>query len=103
MIHTYQARIVWIGRREKDAAIQAKLDKLAALGPAPDYIAADASDLNALRQAYHEIKQRYSNIHGVIHSAIVLLDQGLAKMDEDRFRAALSAKVDVSVRMAQVF
>ncbi|MCP4396442.1 MAG: SDR family NAD(P)-dependent oxidoreductase, partial [bacterium] len=103
MIRTYQARIVWIGRREKDAAIQAKLDKLAAVGPVPHYIAADASDQTALSQAYTEIKQCYAQIHGVIHSAIVLLDQSLAKMDEDRFRAALSAKADVSVRIAQVF
>ncbi|MBN4053213.1 SDR family NAD(P)-dependent oxidoreductase, partial [bacterium AH-315-L15] len=103
MIRTYQARIIWMGRRPKDVAIQAKLDRLAALGPSPHYIAADATDQDALQQAYEEIKQRYSQIHGVIHSAIVLLDQSLANMQEERFRAGLSAKVDVSVRMAQVF
>ncbi|MDK2598870.1 KR domain-containing protein [Bacillus stercoris] len=32
MIRTYQAQIVWIGRRKKDAAIQSKLDRLALLG-----------------------------------------------------------------------
>jgi len=42
-------------------------------------------------------------IHGVVHSAIVLQDQSLANMDEERFQAALAAKVDVSVRLAQVF
>ncbi|GAX60250.1 beta-ketoacyl synthase [Candidatus Scalindua japonica] len=103
MIRTYQARVIWIGRRQKDATIQSKLDKLAVLGPVPHYIAADATDLKALQQAYGEIKQRFSQIHGVIHSAIVLLDQSLANMEEERFQAGLSAKVDVSVRIAQVF
>jgi NAD(P)-dependent dehydrogenase (short-subunit alcohol dehydrogenase family) len=79
------------------------LDRLAAPGPAPLYIAADAAHQDALHQAYEEIKQRYSQIHGVIHSAIVLSDQSLAKMDEEQFQAGLSAKVDVSVRIAQVF
>ncbi|TMC15472.1 MAG: KR domain-containing protein [Chloroflexi bacterium] len=45
----------------------------------------------------------FGQIHGVVHSAIVMLDQSLANMDEERFRAALAAKVEVSVRLAQVF
>jgi polyketide synthase PksN len=103
MIRTYQARIIWIDRREKDAAIRTKLDSLSSPGPAPHYITTDASDQQALRQAYKEIKQRYSQIHGVIHSTIVLLDKSLANMEEERFKAGLEAKVDVSVRLAQVF
>ncbi|MCR8978422.1 SDR family NAD(P)-dependent oxidoreductase [Brevibacillus laterosporus] len=103
MIRTYQAQIIWIGRREKDASLQDKIDRLASLGPEPFYIAADAKDRVALERAYKEIKERFTHIHGVIHSAIVLLDQSLERMDEERFYAGLSAKVDVSVRMAQVF
>lgn len=103
MIRTYQARIVWIGRRQKDAAIQAKLDRLATVGRPPIYIAADATDRNSLQRAYEAIKDQYAQIHGVIHAAIILLDKGLANMDEDRFKTALSAKIDVSVRIAQVF
>jgi len=103
MIRSYQAQIIWIGRRQKDAAIQSKLDRLAAPGPVPLYITADAGDRQALSQAYAEIKQQHPQIHGLIHSAIVLADQSLAAMDEKRFRIAFSAKVDVSVRLAQVF
>jgi len=103
MIERYGAHIVWIGRRPKDAEIQAKLDDLARLGPPPLYFSADASDRLALQRAYAEIKRRYSRIHGVIHAAIVLQDKGLAGMDEARFRAGLAAKVDVCVRLAQVF
>ena len=42
-------------------------------------------------------------IHGVVHSAIVLRDQGLARMDEETFRAGFSAKVNISVNMDRVF
>lgn len=103
MIKAYGAQIIWIGRRQKDEAIQAKLDRLAALGPAPMYMAADAVDRQALQKAYAEIKQQYSRINGVVHSAVVLSDQSLSKMTEEQFRRVLSSKVDVSTHMAQVF
>ena len=103
LIRTYQAQIIWIGRRKSDAGIQAKQERLATLGPRPQYLMADATDRRALQHAYQEIKQTFGHIHGLIHSAIVLLDRSLAQMDEQRFLAALAAKVDVSVRLAQVF
>jgi len=103
MIRSYQARIVWIGRRPLDASIKARVDRLAELGVAPVYIEADASDRWALERAYARIRQEYGQVHGVIHSAIVLRDRTLARMEEAEFCAVLSAKVDVSVRLAQVF
>src|SRR6185369_10715515 len=67
------------------------------------YISADAADRNALQQACAEVKQRYGKISGVVHAAMVFSSQSLAELDEKEFKAALSAKVDVSVRIAQVF
>ena len=103
MIRVYGAHIIWIGRRELDVAIEAKIESLARLGPAPRYLSADARDPEALQQAYDAIKLQHDGIHGVVHSAIVLLDQRLANMDEAGFRAAFSAKVDVATAMARVF
>ncbi|MGG4439282.1 SDR family NAD(P)-dependent oxidoreductase [Brevibacillus fortis] len=103
MIGTYQAQVIWIGRRKKDESIQNKIVQLATLGPSPLYIEADATDRESLQSAYEEIKKRYGKINGVIHSAIVLLDRSLANMDETTFRAGLVPKVEVSVRMSQVF
>jgi acyl transferase domain-containing protein/thioesterase domain-containing protein len=103
VMRTYQAQVIWLGRREKDAAIQDKLDRLSALGHTPCYISADATNLDSLQKAYEEIKQQYKQINGVVHSAIVLLDKSLANMEEASFKAGLSAKVDVSVHIAQVF
>ena len=103
LIRTHGARVVWIGRREEDESIRGKLRRLGELGPEPRYVRADATDRAALERAYEDIKRTHPVVHGVIHSAIVLLDQSLERMDEQRFRAAVTAKVDVSVRLAQVF
>ncbi|MGA8164524.1 MAG: SDR family NAD(P)-dependent oxidoreductase, partial [Waddliaceae bacterium] len=103
MLKKYRAKIVWIGRREKDAAIQKKLDLLSTMGPAPTYIQADATNLSSLQSAYVQIKQQHGHVHGVIHSAIVLLDSTLAHMNEERFKRGLQAKLDVSVCLAKVF
>ncbi|OMG74766.1 amino acid adenylation domain-containing protein [Burkholderia ubonensis] len=103
MVRAHGAQIVWIGRRPLDAAIQARIDRMARVGPAPHYVAADASERAALEQARDAIRARFGAIHGVVHSALVLADQALANLDEARFAASLTAKVDVSVRLAQVF
>lgn len=103
VIRSHQAHVIWIGRRALDAQIQAKQARFAALGPTPEYIQADACDSVALQSAREEIHQRHGDIHGIVHAAIVLQDKSLAQMTEERFEAALRAKVDVSVRMMQVF
>ncbi|HRL21272.1 MAG TPA: SDR family NAD(P)-dependent oxidoreductase [Alcaligenes sp.] len=103
LMRDYDAQIVWMGRRALDGTIQQAIDELAGCGPAPVYLSVDASNREALQQAYGQIKQRFGTVHGVIHSALVLGDQSLAAMEESRFHASLQAKVDISVRLAQVF
>lgn len=103
MIRTYRANIIWIGRRPVNEEINAKLERLSLNGVRPAYISADASSKDALQAAYQQIKQEYGHIHGIIHSAVGSLDQSLAKMDEALFYQGLSAKVDISIRLAQVF
>jgi len=103
LARNYRARIVWLGRRALDDAIGAKLDRLAQFGPKPLYLQADASIRSSLAKAYERIRSEYGSINGIVHSAIVLDDKSFANMDEDRFLAGLSAKVDTSVRLAQVF
>ncbi|MEO8036924.1 MAG: SDR family NAD(P)-dependent oxidoreductase, partial [Acidobacteriota bacterium] len=103
LIEHYQANIVWIGRRECNANIEAKIEALSKLGPAPLYISTDASDGAALERAHRTVLDVYPAIHGVVHSAIVLRDQSLSRMDESAFRASLSAKVDISVNIDRAF
>src|SRR5262245_48189525 len=103
MIERNQANVVWIGREEESAAVKDKINSLSRLGQAPLYIAADATKLDALQGALNAILERYPSIHGVVHSALILQDQSLARMEESGFRAGLSAKVDLSVNMDRVF
>ena len=103
LIKQHQAQVVWLGRRELNADIQAKIDRLAAQGPAPVYIQADATDRDSMSAARQTINERFGAIHGVVHSAIVLSDKTLKNMETERFSKALGAKVDTCVRLAQVF
>jgi polyketide synthase PksM len=103
MIEHYQANVVWIGRQKCNATIEEKLNSLARLGHAPMYLAADATNVDALQRACNTILDTYPCIHGVVHSAIVLHDQSIARMEESEFRASLAAKVDVSVNIDRVF
>src|SRR5207245_5405453 len=103
MVRDYQAQIIWLGRRPLDATIEAKLDALGRLGPRPQYLAVDASDRLSLEAAYAWITREHGHVNGIVHSAVTLDDKSLARMGEESFRAVLTSKVDVSVRMAQVF
>ena len=103
VIERYDARIVWIGRRERDAGIDEKIRMLGEIGRAPMYVRADATQRDSLQRAFEQIRAVHPRIHGVIHSAIVLKDQSVALLDEATFRAGLSAKVDTSVHMDAVF
>ena len=84
VIRHFAAQVIWIGRREligdpgehrASGTVRLLLDD----------ISADATDRTALQSAYDEIKRRFSRINGVVHAAIVLQDQSLARMDESVF------------------
>jgi polyketide synthase PksM len=103
LVREYQAQLVWLGRRAEDETLRAGCERLAALGPQPLYLQADASDRDALELAYGTIRERFGVIHGVVHSAIVLADQSLARMDEARFASALMAKTETALNLDAVF
>jgi len=103
LVERYLAHIVWIGRRPLDESIQRKIRSFPKWTHAPVYITADATDYASLADACAKIKYRFSTIDGVIHCAISLADRSLAKMEEPELLTCLSAKVDVAVRIAQVF
>jgi acyl transferase domain-containing protein/SAM-dependent methyltransferase/acyl carrier protein len=103
LLRRSRVQLVWIGRRTMDDTLQSQLDRLAELGPAPVYISADATDRQQLDRARSTILQRFGRIDGLVHAAMVLQDHSLANMTEDVFEAALRPKIDVCVRLAQVF
>ncbi|MFD2408148.1 SDR family NAD(P)-dependent oxidoreductase [Azorhizophilus paspali] len=108
VISRHRARVIWIGRRLPDRQLEDKLDELTALSlrhnaPAPVYLQVDAADEQQLGEARRRITERYGEINGVVHSAIVLKDQSLTNMDEHTFTTVLNAKVATSVALARTF
>ncbi|MEX2455554.1 MAG: SDR family NAD(P)-dependent oxidoreductase, partial [Rhodospirillaceae bacterium] len=103
VVERYRAQAIWIGRRQPDAEIMAKLEAVGQLGPAPVYIVADASDPASLDAAVATIGQRWPAVHGVIHAAVGPFDRSIAEADEQRFRDVLSAKIDATVHVARAF
>lgn len=103
LVEHYQANVIWIGRKPLNEDIQRKLDGITPLGKTPEYFQADASNRQALEAVYRQIRQKYPRIHGVVHTAVGDFDQSLKTVSEHDFRKILSVKVDLSVRIAQVF
>jgi acyl transferase domain-containing protein len=103
VLRGYGAQVVWVGRRPLDADIEEGVRRLARLGPAPVYLRADATDEDQLRRAREQAEALFGPVHGVVVAALDLLDQGLAGMAEERFRAGYAAKAAVAARTAQVF
>ena len=103
LIKTYDAKMIWLGRRPVDRDIQEKITRLGRYGTKPIYIQTDALDEDRMKAAYERIKTQHAMVHGVIHSAIVLRDQILQNMDEQDFKAALMPKLAGAVHLAQAF
>ena len=103
LIQNYHAHVIWIGRRPMNQVIGASIKRLSKLGPSPHYLQADATNREALDNVRAQIFAAHGAIHGVIHAAVVLADKNLPQLDELSFRAVLASKVDVSVRLIQVF
>lgn len=101
VVEYYRAQVIWIGRRPLDTAISERIARIAALGPAPYYISADASDRVALRAALAKIRQDWPDLHGVVHAAVGAFDRSIAETDEARFRDILSVKIDASVHLVE--
>ena len=86
------ARLVWLGRRAEDEDIRAALAEVRVAGGEAIYLSADAGDAEALRAALAEARDRFGNIHGVVHSALVLRDSLVAGMGEADLLEVLAPK-----------
>jgi pimeloyl-ACP methyl ester carboxylesterase/NADP-dependent 3-hydroxy acid dehydrogenase YdfG/acyl carrier protein len=95
----WMARLVLVGRGELNSGQQTQIAAIEAGGGQVVYLRADATDYESMKTAIAEAKSRFGKINGVIHSAVVLRDKVLEKMDEASFREALAPKVQGSVAL----
>jgi len=103
LAETYQAQVIWLGRRKQNEAIDASIKKVAKCGPAPVYIQADATSAEDLKRVHDELSEGFGGINGIIQSAMILDSVGMDKMTEKQFHDVLASKVDVSVRIVEEF
>ncbi|MDX8047242.1 SDR family NAD(P)-dependent oxidoreductase [Gracilibacillus sp. S3-1-1] len=103
LVQQFDAKIILIGRSPLNDEKQQKIDEIMRHDGQILYIQADGTDLKSMQGAVNEVKSQFGQIHGVIHSAIVLKDSTLKNMDEESFRAVLSPKVQGSYILYQVF
>ncbi|MFG2129190.1 SDR family NAD(P)-dependent oxidoreductase [Streptomyces sp. NPDC048751] len=89
----YAARLLLVGRRPVDALPDGYLDGLRRAGAEVHYEPADVADPEAMRRVVRTARARFGGLDGVIHSAFVLADRTLERMDEPTFRAVLDPKV----------
>lgn len=89
----YQAKLIWIGRSNLDEEKTKKIETIHSLGGEVYYIQADASDIRSMKAAVEAGKKKFGSIHGVVHSALDLVDKTLMRMDEKTFRKAIVPKI----------
>ncbi len=94
-----RSRLVLVGRRSLDAAQRARIAEIERLGGEVAYFQADASVPASLEAAVAQGRERFGPIQAAVHSALVLADRTVDRMDEATLQAALSPKVEGCVAL----
>lgn len=91
LVSQYKAKVICLGRRP--------------LGniPGAEYIQCDATDKASVEAAFIQIKEKFPEINGLFHSAIVLNDMLISKMSEADFKSAYIPKSLTSQYLMEVF
>ncbi|WP_340201867.1 SDR family NAD(P)-dependent oxidoreductase [Ascidiimonas sp. W6] len=88
----YKAKIVLTGRRQQNQEITSKIQEIESLGGEALYSAADISDIKSTKEVIEKAKHAFSTIHGIIHSAIILEDKIIERMETDDLQKVLAPK-----------
>ncbi len=99
---SYGARVAICGRRSVDAQLQQKLSAFGEYGKDILYLQAAVDDEAALSAALRQVRERFGELNGIVHSAMVLDDRRLPEMDPDSFARVLRPKVDGVEVLARV-
>jgi enoyl-CoA hydratase/carnithine racemase/NAD(P)-dependent dehydrogenase (short-subunit alcohol dehydrogenase family)/acyl carrier protein/SAM-dependent methyltransferase len=97
----YAAKVAVVGRRPESAEIVRTLTAEGEYGREVLYLSAAVDDEPALTRAIQAARAQLGELHGVIHSAMVLEDCRLAEMDDPTFARVLRPKVAGSLALAR--
>ncbi len=102
LAETAKTKLALIGRSTLKPAQEEKINHIRSLGSDVLYLQADGTDYDSMVGIVTKVKERFGQINGAFHSAIVLKDKTLANMDENTFRSVLSPKTDASMVLYKV-
>ncbi len=94
-----RARLILVGRKELDAGRRARIEEIERRGAEVLYVQADASRPGSLDAAVARGREKFGPIQAAVHSAIVLADRTIDRMDEATLLSALAPKVTGSVAL----
>jgi len=93
------ARTVWIGRREPDAEIRNRMERIEGAGGKVLYLQADVTSAADMKKAVEAATSRFGNIQGAFHCATQAGIQMLRDMDEQTFLSAMRPKSEGSIAL----
>ena len=95
-----RAKVTLLGRRAPDDALRQRIGLVEASGGSIQYLQADATSEASLTDAVRRARERFGPIRGAFHSALVLEDRTIDRMDESALRRVLDSKSATSVYLA---
>ncbi len=94
LIKKYNAQIILLGRRKINDTIQASLDRLRqTYGSNAEYHSVDITSESQIKSIFEYVRNKWENIHGIIHSAGLLRDALLYNKNIDTWTEVLKPKI----------
>ncbi|MEE1940371.1 SDR family NAD(P)-dependent oxidoreductase [Streptomyces sp. TRM 70361] len=98
----YGARVLLTGRRPPEQLSERVRALLSARPGQVVYVSADVTDEAGLRSAVARMRDAWGGVDGVVHSAFVLNDRTLSRMDEETLRSSFGPKAYGTVVLHRV-
>lgn len=96
---TYQCTLVLFGRSEITTEIEKTLNQLKAYNAEAIYIPTDVTDAKQVENLVKTVKEKFTHIHGVIHSAGVQNDNFILKKSTEEFRKVIHPKIQGTIHL----
>jgi polyketide synthase PksN len=93
IVSQVNANLFFIGRSSISEEKMKVINSLSSRGSSVNYISADVSDFNQLREVLTNIREQHTNINGVIHCAGIINDKYVIKKNIADFYSVIRPKI----------
>ncbi len=100
--NTHAVNLILTGRSALDEEKQAKVRELEALGSHALYLQADSCDVSSMKTALRQAKEKFGEIHGVIHAAGLAGRQSIFEKDMTGFMKIIEPKIKGTLVLDEV-